>query len=583
LTRHTRHWAASIVLVTSAAVACRNDRTSRVTTTSNTPANQSASAKPAPGGTLLVSVRTEPKSFSWYTQRDGTTWLVSNLTQAKLVRVNRATEQIEPALAESWTRSDDGLRYRLKLRSAFFSDGRPVTADDVLFSLTAVYHPKGGIVLGDSLKVGGRELRATAVDQHTVDLEFPSPFGPGIRLLDNLPILPKHKLAGPLEAGTFQQAVGPATPVEELVGAGPFALVEHVPGQRLAFARNERYFGRDARGTPLPYLDRIVVEIVPDQAAQVLRVEAGRSDMLKDEIRVEDYALLKRAADAGRVQLLDLGLALSPDSFWIDLRPGAFAGDPRAAWIQRDELRQAISAAVDRQLFADTVFLGQAEPVFGPVTPSFKQWHSSKVPRVAHDPARAKALLGSIGLLDRDGDGMLEDAAGHAARFTLLTPKGQTPRERGAAVIRDELKKIGLTVDVVALDGNALVEQFITGKKYDAIYFHFEPTSTDPALNLDFWLSSGTSRVWNLAQTTPATDWERRIDELMARQVAAIDEHERKRLFEEVQLIFAEHLPIVHFVAPKVFVAASTRVRNLTPAIQQPQLLWSAETISLRP
>ena len=152
----------------------------------------------------------------------------------------------------------------------------------------------------------------------------------------------------------------------------------------------------------------------------------------------------------------------TPTRFWINLKPGAFAGDPRAPWLQRDELRQAISLAVDRQAFADTVYLGAAVPVFGPITPANKKWYSPELPQPPHDPARARALLASIGLTDRNGDGLLEDAPDRPARFTLLTQKGQTALERGAAVIRDELKKIGLTVDVVTLDGNALVERFVT-------------------------------------------------------------------------------------------------------------------------
>src|SRR5262249_35705966 len=159
---------------------------------------------------------------------------------------------------------------------------------------------------------------------------------------------------------------------------------------------------------------------------------------------------LRRAAADGRIQLLDLGAAYDPESFWINLRPGAFGGDPRAAWLQRDELRQAISMGVDRQLFTDTVYLGAAVPGDGPATPSNRTWWSTPA-AVPYDPPRAKMLLAGIGLTDRNGDGMLEDAQGRPARFTLLTQKGQTPLERGCAVIRDQLKKLGLAVDVVAL------------------------------------------------------------------------------------------------------------------------------------
>jgi peptide/nickel transport system substrate-binding protein len=87
--------------------------------------------------------------------------------------------------------------------------------------------------------------------------------------------------------------------------------------------------------------------------------------------------------------------------------------------------------------------------------------------------------------------------------------------------------------------------------------------------------------LWNMMQKTPATEWERRIDELMARQIASPDEPERKRLFDQVQKSFGEHLPVIYFVAPRVYVAASARVTNLTPALPRPQLLWAADTIAV--
>ncbi len=529
----------------------------------------------------MVSVRTEPRSFCPYLSPDATTYLVSLLTQAALVRVNPATGDVEPWLAEGWTRSDDGLRYVLKLRPGVqFPDGAPFTAEDVVFSLAAAYDPASAIA--DSLLVLGKRLQASATDATTVTLTFPGAFGPGLRVLADLPILPRHKLNDALKSGRFGGVWTVASPVSDVIGLGPFVITEYRPGERLVFSRNARYFRVDQHGTRLPYLDRVVAEIVPDQDAQVLKLEAGQTDTEASEIRPEDYAPVKRAADQGSLQLLDLGVALDPDGLWINLRPGAFDRDPRRSWIQRDELRQAISYAVDRQRFADAVFLGAATPVFGPVTPSNQKWYSDEVPRPAHDVARAKQLLTQIGLDDRNGDGLVEDAAGNPARWTLLTAKGQTSLERGAAIIKEELHQVGLTVDLAAIDGNALIQTFISGKAYDAVYFHLTSTATDPALNADFWLSSGDAHVWNPAQKAPGSDWEREIDELMARNAAALDDADRKAAFIAVQKIFAAHQPMVYFAAPRVFVAASRRMMNLTPAISRPQLLWAADTIAVR-
>jgi peptide/nickel transport system substrate-binding protein len=303
--------------------------------------------------------------------------------------------------------------------------------------------------------------------------------------------------------------------------------------------------------------------------------------MTATEMRPEDYAPLKRAAEAGRVQVLDLGAGFDADSLWFNLKPGALGPrDARAAWLQQDAFRRAISMAVDRQAFANTVFLGAGVPVYGPITPANQTWFAN-APPMPYDPGRARRDLASIGLVDRNGDGRLEDASGQPVRFTLLAQKGNTSIERGAAVIRDALDKIGVTVDVAALDGNAVIERFLSGR-YDAVYFRVTATDTDPAINQDFWLSSGSAHAWNSEQRSPATEWEARIDALMRRQTALRDEAERRRLFVEVQAIFAEHMPMIQFVAPRIYVAASTRVVNLTPtAFSRPQLLWSPDTIAV--
>jgi peptide/nickel transport system substrate-binding protein len=528
-----------------------------------------------------VSVRTEPRSFCSCVSPDATTVLVTLLTQARLVRVNQATEEIEPWLADSWTRSDDGLSYVIKLKPNLqFSDGTPVSSADVVFSLAAAYDPASAIA--DSLQVLGKPLVASAVDPLTVSLTFPSTFGPGLRVLDDLPILPKHKLERSLAGGKFAAVWSVSTPPADIVGLGPFVLADYRPGERMVFTRNPHYFRTDSHGTQLPLLDRIIVEIVPDQDAQVLKLEAGETDTEMSEIRPEDYAPLKRAADQGRVQLLDLGVARDPDGFWINLRAGAFDRDPRRAWIQRDELRQAISSAIDRQRFADTVFLGAATPVFGPITPSNRKWFSKDVPQTAHDVPHAKELLAQIGLVDRNHDGIVEDAAGQPARLTLLTAKGQTALERGARDLSDQLRTIGLTVDVVALEGNALVQTFVSGQKYDAVYFHLTSTSPDPALNRDFWLSSGDAHIWNPHQKSASSEWERQIDELMGRNISALDESIRAASFVEAQKIFAAHQPMLYFAAPRVMVAASARMTNLAPAVSRPQLLWAADTIAVK-
>src|SRR5262249_9160635 len=159
-------------------------------------------------------------------------------------------------LAEAWTTDQAGRKYTLTLRDGVrFSDGHPFTADDVLFTFQAVYDAVTHSVLADPLMVGGKPLQAAAIDARTGTVTFPSAFAPGLRVLSELPILPKHKLEGALKAGTFAGTWSLSAAPSDIVGLGPFVLQEYQPGQRIVLARNPNYWRKDASGTALPYLD----------------------------------------------------------------------------------------------------------------------------------------------------------------------------------------------------------------------------------------------------------------------------------------------------------------------------------------
>ena len=539
-------------------------------------------ARPVSGGSLVATMRSEPRTFNPHAGQDFASTLVIGLMQARLLRVNRATQQLEPWLAESYTCTPDALSCTMKLRQGVaFSDGAPFTSADVVFSFQAAYDEKTGSPLSDALLVGGKPISVKAPDARTVVVTFPSVYGPGLRLLDMLPILPKHKLEAALKAGTLRQQWGPATPPAEMTGLGPFVLQAYQPGQRVVFVRNPKYWRKDAAGAPLPYLDRLTLDITPDQNAELLRLQSGQADLTQSEVRPDDYAALKRQAAAGKLRLADAGVAFDADAFWFNLKPGAKAHDGRP-WISRVELRRAVSHAVNRRAFADEVFLGAAEPLWGPITPSNKAWLApdGDIAHEAYDMGRARTLLAGLGLRDVNNDGMLEDSSGAPARFALVTQKGNTALEKGAAFIRDELKKVGLAVDVVPLEVGALVDRMMKGD-YDALYFRFLTSDTDPAMNMDFWLSSGGAHMWNMEQAVPATPWEKQIDTLMTQMAAERNSSRRRELFLAAQRLLSQNLPIIYFAVPRVYVATSTRVTGVVPAPSRPNVLWNADAIGV--
>jgi peptide/nickel transport system substrate-binding protein len=540
------------------------------------------STVPTRGGVVRSSLRSEPRTFNRLLDANFPVDLFSLVTGSKLVRVNRATRQLEPGLAEKWSASPDNLTYTLTLRDGVtWSDGTPFTSADVVFTFQAVYDPKVNSILASALKVNGQPLKVSAPDPRTVVVTLPATFGPGIAILDNLHLVPKHKLEAAFRNGTFAQALAVTTPPAELALLGPFVLRSYEPGQRIVFDRNPRYWKKDAAGVQLPYADQLVLEVVPDQNAELLRLQAGQIDMMQQQIRPEDVATLRPLVDQGKARVIELGVGTDPDLLFFNLRTPYWQKDPRRDWILQKEFRKAISHAVDREAYANTVFLGSGVPIWGPITPGNKDWFSPNIQRYAHSIDRAKEILAGLGLTNRDQDEWLEDANNAEARFTLLTYRGNSSLERGAAVLRDALRPAGIAVDVVALEQGALVQRMVKGD-FEAIFFFFSATNLDPSMNLDFWLSSGSAHIWNIGQTKPATEWEKEIDDLMMQVTSQPDPAERRRLFEQVQKIFAENLPALYFVAPRLHMGVTERLGGLEPAILRPQLLWNVDRITVR-
>jgi ABC-type transport system substrate-binding protein len=174
-------------------------------------------------------------------------------------------------------------------------------------------------------------------------------------------------------------------------------------------------------------------------------------------------------------------------------------------WLTSETLRLAISAAVDRREYCKQVFYGACDPMAGPVSPANVAWFNPDFPLGQGNPELARAMLAELGLRDRSGNGIFDDAARRPLRFTLLIRRDVPSSARAASFLAGTLKEIGVLIDVTPLSADALAERRRKGA-YDAIYDRIEVPDTDPAMNLDFWLSSGAAHVWNSAPLDPERD-----------------------------------------------------------------------------
>ena len=535
-------------------------------------------ATPSAGGKLVASLRREPKHFNRLVAADQPAQLTAILTQATLLRSNPITGVLEPRLATNWTSSPDGLTHTFTLRNNVkFSDGVPFTAADVLFTFQALYDPVVNSPLGGQLLIADKQMQVRANDDHHVVITFPAPFAPGLGLLDGVPILPRHKLQAALAAGKFNEAWSAGSNPADMAGLGPFVLKEYVPAQVIRFVRNPNFWLSDQSGQRLPYLETLEVSIVPDQNTELARLQAGDSDLVNDGARAEDLTMLREAERAGKLHLVSAGASIDASSLWFNLKPGSkvLAAKP---WLGEESFRRALSHAINRQAIVNTVFLSAATPIYGPVTPGHGDWYTPDMGATPFDLARARTLLSSIGLQDRDKDGVLDDRNNRPVRFSILTQKGHTERERTSTVVKEQLRQVGIAVDVATLDPSGIQARMEAGD-YDAIYWGTRLPSTDPGSNLAFWLSSGQAHFWNPQQATPSTPWEGRIDTLMQQQTTTMDRAERRRLFAEAQQILAEHVPALWFAAANVTIPIGNRVGGATPSVIMPYVLWNAEKL----
>lgn len=539
------------------------------------------------GGRLVISLRAEPKTLNPLTAADAPSREVIGAMQGDLVHINRATQLTEPALAKSWKISAGGLQYTLTLRRGLrFSDGHPLDADDVLFTFRVYLDESIHAPQRDLLIVGGKPIAVRKIDAQTLIFQFAKPYGVEERLFDGLAILPRHLLQKSYEEGKLAQLWTPSTPPNEWAGLGPFRLKEYVAGQRLVLERNPYYWKTDTKGNRLPYIDELVFLFVPSADAQVLRFQSGETDIIT-RLGAENFSVLGRQ-QRGYI-MTDAGPGLEYNFLFFNLND---LGDKLSAdltrkqkWFRDPKFRQAVSAGVDREAIVRLVYQGRGSALWGPVTPGNRRWVNAAIPHSPRSQERARALLKEAGFSwssAANGESTLKDSDGKPVEFSILTSSSNADRTKMATFLQDDLKQLGMRVQVVPLEFRSLIDRVTQTKEYDACLLGLASFDADPNSDLNVWLSSGGTHLWNPSQSHPGTLWEAEIDRLMEQQLATPGYEQRKKLYDRVQEILAENQPMIFLASPDILAGAKNSIANFHPAILEPYALWNVEQLYFR-
>jgi peptide/nickel transport system substrate-binding protein len=537
------------------------------------------------GGHLTVGQRAEPKTLNPVIVTDTVSREVIGRLNADLIEINRATQQTEPALAKSWKTSPDGRIFTLQLRRGIrFSDGHAFDADDVIFSFVVYMDENVDSPQRDLLIIDGKPMTVAKIGPYTVQFMLPRPYAAAERIFDGLAMLPRHLLEKPYREGKFAQAWSLNAQPSEIAGLGPFRLKQYVPGQRIVVERNPYYWKVDRENHRLPYLDEMVFLFVGTESAQVLRFEAGETDIIS-RLSSENFNLLAHEGTRVSSQLADLGPSLEYNFVVFnqnDLNGKKLDAIARKqVWFRDLKFRQAVNAAIDRDGIVRLVYGTRGTPLWGNVGPGNKLWINQAISHPQRSLDTARQLLKSAGF-SWNKNGQLVDSSGEIVDFTIVTSSSNAQRMKMATLLQDDLSHLGMQVHVVPLEFRALIDRVFQSFDYDAAIMGLGGGDADPNPEMNVWMSSGTSHLWNLGEKQPATDWEREIDQLMQRQMVELDYNQRKRMYDRVQQIISENLPFIFLATPNTLAGADGRVGNFHPAVLDPNTLWNADELYIR-
>jgi len=544
---------------------------------------------------IVQAILSNPKTFNAILSQESPN--VFGLTYEGLVDDNPITGEVEPALAKSWTISEDQKEIIFTLRDNLkWSDGKPLTAEDVVFTYNdLIFNPDIPNNLRDSLRIGesGNFPTVEKLDSQRVKFTVPQPFAPFLQS-SGIPIMPKHALAESVEKTDsegkpkFLSKWGIDTPPQDIIVNGRYQLANYATSERVTFKKNPYYWETDEQGNEVPYIDRVVWQIVENQDTALLQFRSGGLDAIN--VTPDYFSLLKQEEDRGNFTIYNGGPQYGTNFLGFNLNTGTRDGEPlvdpvKSRWFNTLEFRKAVAYGINRRQMINNIFRGLGEKQNSPISVQ-SPYYDDQVKSYGYDLEKAKELLLSAGF-QYNKKGQLLDDQGNRVRFTLITNAGNQIREAMGAQVKQDLADLGIEVDFTPIQFNVLVDKLSNSLDWECHLLGFTG-GNEPHFGINLWRTDGNLHTFNQSAREGSTplkgrkvrEWEKQIEDLYIQTSKELDQSKRKELYAEAQELVQENLPYIYLVNPLSLEA----VRNHIQGVEYSALggaFWNIEELKL--
>ena len=451
---------------------------------------------------LVLAIPNDTASFNFAVNR--TPYSIFSFIYSGLLTQNGINAELEPGLAESWDISPDNLTITFTLRDNLkWSDGEPLTADDVVFTYQDIYLNKDiPTVYKDFMRMGNTGLFPSIrkLDNRRVEFIVTQPFSPLLRAVGELPILPLHALKESLESKDAQGNIkflstwGTDTNPQKIISNGPYRLLSYTPSQRIILEKNSYYWRKDKDNNQQPYIDRLIVEIISSTDNQLMRFRSGELDILA--INPDFFSLLKREEKKGKYTVDNGGVSPGVRFMKFNLNQGIngkgkpFVDPIKSRWFNNLAFRKAVAHSINRERMNNNIYRGLGEIQHSPISTYSPYYLSPEEGLKVYEyaPEKAKKILINEGFSYNYKQQLL-DGDGNPVKFVILVKSEEKVRIDSAVQIKEDLSNICIQTDLQVLSLNTIIKKLLVSRDWDCYVGAFPGGSIEPNRLFPLWNS----------------------------------------------------------------------------------------------